>query len=447
MQQQQNVPIDELFDYDDETTYRDMLREELKKNWANGFCRMPDAVRNDPTLSPKAKIVYEQLLAHMWFSTDRCYPSQQTLADETGYSRRTVIRACKELYERGYIEKWRRGQGHSNYYFINPLTFPRSFRRTTRERAETTILDVRAPERQEDCSCSTPHSLDTAFSLCQDVTSRSDNVSHPEVPGCHPKQRSENHIHGKERSSNDSTLPQKGRGFPVVTQATRNEQQQKGTPHRHSPSESALQHWRNTHDAHKPALGNQERHSSPTTNTNEPVPPSKPNSSTSGSSPQAVAGRAKDVKDNKIAQPQTKQAAIAQATGIPQNHLEELEIAQEPRRRPIPEFIRDIVSRYSHELGDTSVSTKSNITRAAKLYFFALDYIKDAQDDPQGFFAGLLYEAKQAAYRVNGIRYWGANNRPNRMPVFFTCLENLFELRDEELAYIRSDEPLFEQAW
>jgi hypothetical protein len=55
-----------------------------------------------------------------------------------------------------------------------------------------------------------------------------------------------------------------------------------------------------------------------------------------------------------------------------------------------------------------------------------------------------LYEAKQAAYKVNGIRYRGANNRPNRIPVFFTCLENLFELRDEELAYIRSAEPLFE---
>jgi DNA-binding transcriptional regulator YhcF (GntR family) len=149
MQKKQNITEDELFEYDDETAYRDMLREELKKNWANGFCRMPDAVRNDLSLSPKAKIVYEQLLAHMWFSTDRCYPSQQTLADETGYSRRTVIRACKELYERGYIEKWRRGQGKANYYFINPLSFPRSFHRTSREKPATMILDVHALIRQE----------------------------------------------------------------------------------------------------------------------------------------------------------------------------------------------------------------------------------------------------------------------------------------------------------
>jgi hypothetical protein len=178
----------------------------------------------------------------------------------------------------------------------------------------------------------------------------------------------------------------------------------------------------------------------------EPVPPSsKANNSPSSPYQQAAAGGAKGAGDDKIAQKQTKHAAIAAITGIPQSHLEELEIAQAPAKRPIPEFIKDIVSRYSRELGDRSTSTKSNMTRAAKLYFFALDYIRDAQDDPQGFFSELLYEAKQAAYQVNCIRYRGANNRPNRMPVFFTCLENRFELSEDELAYIRSDEPLFER--
>jgi DNA-binding transcriptional regulator YhcF (GntR family) len=347
MQQQQNVTVDELFDCDDETAYRDMLREELKKNWTGGFCRMPDAVRNDPNLSPKAKIVYEQLLAHMWFSTDRCYPSQQTLADETGYSRRTVIRACKELYERGYIEKWRRGQGHSNYYFINPLSFPRSFRRTTRESAQTMLLNVRALERQEDCTSSPPRSLDTALTMCQDDTSASDNVSHSEVTTWHPNQTKRKQIQGSERSSNDSTAPQKGMDFPVVTQATRNKQQEVTT---YTPLE-------------------QERHASENRKTNEPVPPSKKlNSSAKSSSQRNVPAHAKDAKHDTRWEQQTKQAAIAAMTGIPEQHLEELEIAQD-RRRPIPEFIRDIISRYSRELGDSSRSTKSNITRAAKLYF------------------------------------------------------------------------------
>jgi hypothetical protein len=411
-----------------------MLREELKKNWANGFCRMPDIVRNDRNLSPKAKIIYEQLLAHMWFSTDRCYPSQQTLADETGYSRRTVIRACKELYERGYIEKWRRGQGHSNYYFINPLTFPRSFRRTTREQPETMLVDVHAPERQEHCSCSTPRSLDTALSLCQDVTSRSDSVSHPEVTECHPNQTKGKQIQGSERSSNDSTAPQKGRGFPVVTKATRNEREE--TTHTQVFEQGEREGGRNKSN---------EPGTLPASLQNKP---SKSSNSSSSPFQQAAAGNAKGVKDDKITQKQTKQAAIAAMTGIPEQHLEEMENAQDlEKRRPIPEFLRDIISRYSRELGDSSTSIKSNITRTAKLYFFALDYIKDAQEDPQGFFSELLSDAKQAAYKVNGIRYRSAGNRPNRMPVFFTCLENLFELRDEELAYIRSDEPLYERAW
>jgi predicted transcriptional regulator len=435
MQKKQNTTEDEWFDCDEETTYREMLREALAKNWIGGFCRMPDAVRNDPDLSPKAKIVYEQLLAHMWFSTDRCYPSQETLAQETGYSRRTVIRACKELYERGYIEKWRRGQGRTNYYFINPLSFPRSFRRTSREPAETMILDVRAPGRREDCSCRPPRPLNEAFNQCQDVTSRSDNESHPEVTTWHPNQRSENQIHGKERTSNDSTLAQKGREFPVVTQATRNEHKETMYPSG-KQGEGKLQSERGNNDNEPGRIEASLQNN-----------PSKPSSSPSSPFQQNATGHAKNAINDKFAQQQTKQAAIAQATGIPEQHLEEMGIAQTPARRPIPEFIKDIMSRYSRELGDTSVSTKSNITRAAKLYFFMHDYIKDAQDDPQGFFSELLYEAKQAAYKVNGIRYRGANNRPNRIPVFFTCLEHLFELRDEELDYIRSDEPLFERAW
>jgi DNA-binding transcriptional regulator YhcF (GntR family) len=437
MQQQQNVTVDELIatayhpDGDDETVYRNLLREELAKNWAGGFCRMPDLVRQDRTLSPKAKIIYEQLLSYMWFQSDHCWPSQQTLADATGYSRRTVIRACKELYERGYIEKWRRGQGYTNYYFINPLIFPRSFRRMSREPVESMILDVHAPALRENITNCPPRSIDEALALCHVVISRSDNVSHPEVTTCHPNQRSGKQIQGKEMDSNDSTAPQKGRDFPVVTQATRNEQQ---------------------HEENKHTQVFVQGEQAARRDKNEPVAPSskKPNhpssSSSQGTGP-ASAIHVYNAKYDKIAQKQTKQAAIAQATGIPENHLEEMGIATTPAKRPIPEFIRDIVSRYSRELGDSSTSIKSNITRAAKLYFFALDYIRDAQDDPQGFFSDLLYTAKQAAYKVNAIRYRNAGNRPNRIPVFFTCLENLFELRDEELVYIRSDEPLFEQAW
>jgi hypothetical protein len=346
-----------------------------------------------------------------------------------------VIRACKELYERGYIEKWRRGQGHTNYYFINPLSFPRSFRRTSREPAESMILDVRAPARREHCTSSPPRPLDAVFSECQDDTSRSDTVTHPEVTNWHPNQTKRKQIQEKEIDSNASSPPQKGMEFPVAYMTTRNEQQQEAKTHTQVCVQGEQAAGRN--------------------NNNEPGmieaslqnKPSKSNNSSPSPYKQTAAGRAKDVKVDKIIEQQTKQAAIAQATGIPQNHLEEMEIAQAPAKRPLPDFLKDIITRYSRELGDSSTSTKSNITRTAKLYFFALDYIKEAQENPQGFFSELLYDAKQAAYKVNNIRYWNANKRPNRMPVFFACLENRFELSDDEQAYIRSDEPLFVPSW
>jgi hypothetical protein len=367
----------------------------------------------------------------MWFQSDHCWPSQQTLAEAIGYSRRSVIRACKELYERGYIEKWRRGQGYTNYYFINPLTFPQSFRRAKREPVESMILSSSAPELQEDIMSSTPCSIDEALALCHPGTSRSDNVSHPEVTEWHRNQTKENDSQGKERTSNISTA-QKGMVFPVVTQATRSEQHEAST---HTPvcQQGAEQARR---EKNEPITSEANLHHSSSKQKNS--------SPSSGTQEGTAAGRAKQATAAK--EWQTQQQVIAQTTGIPQSHLEEMGIAQAPAKRPIPEFIKDIMSRYSRELGDSSTSTKSNITRAAKLYFFALDYIKDAQDDPQGFFSELLYEAKQAAYKVNGIRYRSAGNRPNRIPVFFMCLENRFELSEDELAYIRSDEPLFERA-
>jgi hypothetical protein len=262
-------------------------------------------------------------------------------------------------------------------------------------------------------------------------------VSHPEVTNWHGNQTKENHIHGKEIDSNDSNAPQKGRDFPVVTQTTRNEhEQQEETTHTQVCEQGEREGGRNKNNEPRKIEAELQ---------NNPSSKPKISSPSYGTQEMASGGRAKQAYD--ATAKQTQQQVIAQATGIPENHLEEMGIATTPAKRPIPEFIRDIVSRYSRELGDSSVSTKSNITRAAKLYFFALDYIKDAQDDPQGFFSDLLYTAKQAAYKVNGIRYRNASNHPNRMPVFFTCLENLFELRDEELDYIRSDEPLVEPAW
>lgn len=172
--------------------YRDAWRQELEQNWSGGYAQMPNEVRHDPTISAKAKILYEQLLSYMWFKSDRCWPSQATLAEATGYSRRTVIRALNELYERGYIEKWRRGLGNTNYYFINPLSFVRSFRplpgpRTSTSLPHNNIVPVQASALRQGIDTATPRPIEPLHPEVTNWHNGSDSVAHAEVTDWHTK--------------------------------------------------------------------------------------------------------------------------------------------------------------------------------------------------------------------------------------------------------------------
>lgn len=386
-------------DHENEEETRRRLDEwrSMAANLSAGFTQMPDQVRKDSTLSSNAKLVYEHLLGYMW-SKEWCWPSQQRIADELGISRRTVIRACKELYARCYIEKWRRGLGRTNVYFINPLSFVCSFKKPGR--GAGVLLQANSPEHRASVeNTPAPDVLLSYRVQCQMVTSRSDTKALTEAPESHPKHTNVNNTDPMDRSSNDSTA-EKGTG--IATTTIRKEQ----------PTD-------------KPNI-------------------SKPN--TQPSDKEQAAARAKEVKAAQAEQPSQPSAqaqAIAASTGIPAEHLNELGIAQEPERRPIPGFITSIMKDFTRDLGDSPRSAKSNVTRAAKLYYFACDFIKDAQEDPEGFYMELLYQARTAARKVTNIRH-RTGARFNRVPVFFTCLENLFELTNDERAYVRSDLPLLQ---
>src|SRR5258708_37278611 len=117
--------------------------------------------------------------------------------------------------------------------------------------------------------------------------------------------------------------------------------------------------------------------------------------------------------------------------------------APERKRRPVPDFIERVVIDISRDLGDNPRSVKSSITRATKIWYTALLIFPElAQNDPEGLFTEYLYAAKSGALKVNNIRHH-TGARSNRMPEFFTCLENLFGFRQEDLNYLRSDEPLY----
>ena len=79
------------------------------------------------------------------------------------------------------------------------------------------------------------------------------------------------------------------------------------------------------------------------------------------------------------------------------------------------------------------------MTRAAKIYFTAAQTLEYFQDT---LFWAFYDEAMQAAKKLRGCEHTNAKGRVNRMPYFFTCLENAFVFSLEELVYLRSDEPL-----
>lgn len=130
------------------------------------------------------------------------------------------------------------------------------------------------------------------------------------------------------------------------------------------------------------------------------------------------------------------------ATGIPAEHLVELGVAPERKRRPVPDFIQRVIQDFSAELGDNPRSHKSSVTRATKIYYTMLEIFSDVRDDPEGHFLRAMCDAKAAARHVTNIRHH-TGPQINRMPVFFTCLENWFKFTPEELAWLRSDKPLY----
>lgn len=85
---------------------------------AHGFTQVPNVILRDKSLSVGAKIVYACLLSYAW-QKESCFPGQETLADDCGISKRSVVSALKELETVGYLEKVRRGLGKTNVYALN----------------------------------------------------------------------------------------------------------------------------------------------------------------------------------------------------------------------------------------------------------------------------------------------------------------------------------------
>ncbi|NLO88958.1 MAG: helix-turn-helix domain-containing protein [Clostridia bacterium] len=90
------------------------------KTLKHGFTSVPNAVLEEPDLSPGAKITYFLLLKFAWKSGE-AFPGQEKLADAIGCSEKTVRTYLSELQEAGLISCKRRGLTQTNVYYINDL--------------------------------------------------------------------------------------------------------------------------------------------------------------------------------------------------------------------------------------------------------------------------------------------------------------------------------------
>src|SRR6266550_718895 len=153
---------------------------------------------------------------------------------------------------------------------------------------------------------------------------------------------------------------------------------------------------------------------------------------------------------------QDTQKRGAAAAGIPAEHLHKLnggldqkeEQEQQQRtaqsepaprpRREIPAQLVQEITQFAEQY-DSAHLVASDITRAAKIYFTAAQTLEYFQDT---LFWAFFDEAMEAAKNLRGCEHTNAKGRVNRMPYFFTCLENAFVFSLEELVYLRSDEPL-----
>lgn len=342
------LPDDAAFE-----AYLATWRKELDANWDGGYAQIPTLVRNDASLSAKAKLVYEQLLSFMWFRSDRCWPSQATLAQGTGYSRRTVIRAVQELYERGYIECVRRGLGQTNNYFVNPLSFARSFRpiagpRTAVRMPHSNRMVLTDPAFLYGISDAVKRPVEPCIPEVTNCHTGSDRMAHQEVTDCHSNYTKANLIHLNQDTDSDSS----------------------GVAASFDKEEVGGSKETCSHIAHV-TIRNEK---TDTTDTTDSTPNPTPRNSNPTSVPSETGGaaRAKEAKASIMEEKLSRWQALALAHGISLVQQDALDSYIKHCSRPthIPVRVEQALDPLSRKYNNTQYLA-SNRTQATKLWQYA----------------------------------------------------------------------------
>ena len=82
-----------------------------------GFVMLPHSLVADSRLKRADLLLFWALTIHLFKDKEYCYPSYETLAKEAHMTRRTAIRASKNLQKFGYL-KVEKIVGHSNKFYL-----------------------------------------------------------------------------------------------------------------------------------------------------------------------------------------------------------------------------------------------------------------------------------------------------------------------------------------
>ncbi len=106
------------------TRYQNIILEGFDPVAAAGFTQVPNVILKSADLSVGAKLAYAMLLSYAW-QNEFCFPGQDTLAEDMGSGRRSVVRYLDELERQGFISIKRQGLGKVNIYTLHAKVKPK----------------------------------------------------------------------------------------------------------------------------------------------------------------------------------------------------------------------------------------------------------------------------------------------------------------------------------
>ena len=139
-----------------------------------------------------------------------------------------------------------------------------------------------------------------------------------------------------------------------------------------------------------------------------------------------------DLKQNPVAMTAFLLDLHAQQIQQPKPAKRSQKPQEKRKKRGTPEQLARYIAYIVQQLGGNPKTQQSDITRATKTYWAATQIFEGFTNV---WFLEMVKEAFIDAARARGVK--------RRVPYFFKCLETRLELTPDELAFLRSQEPLY----